>query len=226
MVTYLTALGRLITKEENGTQIPVVVIGSEEYHLDADELMVWSSLHWNFLNQSDLEKEYLSRRNQARIYNDVSFEYLVQRLKVRKLIAECTDYLAADALYGLLSELRIRPVRFGIWDRIRSCCYLYFVKGVPVRVCIDGYFGTAITPNERKVLQLSKSTGVTAAEIIQCAEKNIQELSSEDDVMEELYIAPNETADTLMTASRFSRLKSDVLQAVANLYLKKKIIFE
>ena len=95
-----------------------------------------------------------------------------------------------------------------------------------MRECIDGYFGTAITPNEKKVLLLSKSTGVTAAEIIQCAEKNIQKLGSEDDVMDKLYIASDETADTLMTASRFSRLKSDVLQAVANLYLKKKIIFE
>lgn len=226
MVTYLTALGRLITKENNGTQMPVVVIGSEEYYLDADELMVWSSLHWNFLNQSDLEKEYLSRRSKARMFNDVSFEYLVQRLKTRKLIAAGTDYLAADALYGLLSELQIRPVRFGIWDRIRSCCYLYFVKGVPMRECVKAYFAIPITSNEKKVLQLSKATGVTAAEIIQCAEKNIRGLHNEDDVMEKLYIASDETEDTIMTKSRFNRLKSDVLQAVVNLYLKKKIIFE
>lgn len=95
-----------------------------------------------------------------------------------------------------------------------------------MRECVKAYFAIPITSNEKKVLQLSKATGVTAAEIIQCAEKNIRGLHNEDDVMEKLYIASDETEDTIMTKSRFNRLKSDVLQAVVNLYLKKKIIFE
>ena len=54
MVTYYTAMGRLATKEERGTKIPVVIIDEEEFHIGADELMVWISLHWNFLNRMDL----------------------------------------------------------------------------------------------------------------------------------------------------------------------------
>ena len=150
----------------------------------------------------------------------------MQRLETRKLIAASTDYLAADALYGLLSELQIRPVRFGVWDRIRSIAHLYFVKGIPMVDCIAAYFDMNITPNEKKVLQLSKSTGVTTAEIIQCAEKNIYAIMNEDDEMDKLYINSDTTADTIIIESRFSQLKSDILQAVANLYLKKKIIFE
>ena len=226
MVTYYTALGRLITRDENGTRMPIVIVNDKEYCLGVDELIIWSSLHWNFLNKPELEKEYITRRNTARIYNDVSFEYILKRLETRKLIVSCSNYLAADALYGLLSELQIRPIRFGVWDRIRSCAHLYFVNGTPFIDCIAAYFGTHTTPNEKQVLRLSKSVGITTAEIIQCAEKSIRTMRSEDDIMTKLYHDSAVTTDTINADSRFSQLKSDVLQAVANLYLKKKIIFE
>ena len=55
MVTYYTALGRLVPKEENGTRIPIVIIDNDEFHMSVDELLVWGSLHWNFLNKEDLK---------------------------------------------------------------------------------------------------------------------------------------------------------------------------
>lgn len=226
MVTYYTALGRLATREEKGTRIPIVIIDDKEFHLDADELMVWVSVHWNFLNRIDLEREYNRRRDEARIFNDISFEYVVKRLEQRRMIVSATEYLAADALYKLVSELRIRPVRFRVYDRLKSCFHLYFIKGLPLKLCLTAYFGEKITQNERKVLELSENTGVTAAEIIQCAEKNIKSIKDEEDIMAKLYDDPDTTSDTINTVSRFSQLKTDVLQAVANLYLKKKIVFE
>lgn len=226
MVTYYTALGRLITRAENGVRNPVVVIDDREYNLSDDELMVWVSLHWNFLNWGDLEKEYNRRRNIARIFNDCSFRHVVDRLVQRKMITSGTDYLAADALYNLVGELRIRPIRFGVLDRVKSCAVLYFTKGIPLNQCIAAYFGTELSQNEKKILQLSEHAGVTTAEIIQCAEKNITTIQNEEDIMDELYADEQSTAQTIFSASRFSQLKIDVLQAVTNLYLKKKIIFE
>lgn len=44
--------------------------------------------------------------------------------------------------------------------------------------------------------------------------------------MDKLYNDEESTFETIATYSRFSTLKSDVVKAVANLYLKKKIIFE
>lgn len=226
MVTYYTALGRLTTKEENGTKIPVVIIDDNEFHLDSDELMVWVSVHWNFLNRIELEREYNRRRDEARIFNDISFEYLLKRLEQRRMIVSATEYLAADALYKLVSELRIRPIRFRTCDKLKSCFHLYFVKGLPFKLCVNAYFGKKMTNNEKKVLELSENTGVTASEIIQCAEKNIESIKDEEDIMEKLYDDPDTTSDTINTASMFSQLKTDVLQAVVNLYLKKKIVFE
>ena len=86
-------------------------------------------------------------------------------------------------------------------------------------------FGTKITQNERNVLKLSRRVGITASEIIRCAENNVRKISSEDDIMDKLY-NNGETYETMAIQSRFSELKSDVVRAVANLYLKKRIIFE
>lgn len=226
MVTYYTALGRLVTKEDNGTRIPIVIIDNEEFHMSVDELIIWGSLHWNFLNKEDLEKEYDRRKRNAHIFNDNSFEQTLERLERRQLVNCATDYLAADALYGLIGKLRIRPIKFSAFDKIKSCAYMYFDKGLPLLSCIQTFFGTEITPNEKNVLKLSEKVGVTAAEIIRCMEKNIKSIDNEADMMDKLYKDDDITEDDIITASRFSHLKTEILHTVSNLYLKKKIVFE
>lgn len=225
MVTYYTALGRMTTKVYNGAKIPVIIVDDTEYHMSIDELIIWGALQWSFLDKEALEKEYGRRKAKHRIFNDVSFEQTLNRLKVRGLVVYGTDYLAADALYRLIGTLKIRPIRIDTMDRLKSMLYLYFIKGVPIKKCYGTYFGTRITQNERNVLKLSRRVGITASEIIQCAENNISRISSEDDIMSNLY-NKGETYETMAIQSRFSELKSDVVRAVANLYLKKKIIFE
>ena len=226
MVTYYTALGRMITKNENGTKIPVIVIEDSEYQMSIDELIIWGSLHWNFLVKDALEKEYSRKKTKNRIFNDTSFEQTLRRLETRGLVVSGTDYLAADALYGLIGKLKIRPVRFALADKLKSMAYLYFVQGVPFAKCYTAYFGTEITPNEKNVLRLSKRVGITASEIIKCAENDIKDIKSEDDIMDKVYSQEEATFETIAVQSRFSELKSDIVKAVANLYLKKKIIFE
>ena len=226
MVTYYTALGRLITKEEDGTRVPVIMIDDSEYYMSIDELIIWGSLHWSFLDKEAIEKEYSRRKAKNRIFNDVSFEQTLNRLITRGLVVSGTDYLAADALYGLIGTLKIRPVKFSVFDKLKSVMYLYLEKGLTFKECYNAYFGTEITPNEKNVLRLSKRVGITASEIIKCAENNITDIGSEDDIMDKLYNDEETTYETIAVQSRFSELKSDIVKAVANLYLKKKIIFE
>ena len=226
MVTYYTALGRMITREENGARIPVIVIENTEYQLNVDELIVWGSLQWCFLDKESLEKEYSRRKAKNRLFNDISFEQTLSRLLSRGLIVTGTDYLAADALYGLIGTLKIRPIKFSLLDKIQSMAYLYFEKGVSLKDCFGTYFGEKITPNEKNILRLSKRVGLSASEIIKCAENNISSIESEDDVMDKLSNDNETTYETIAIQSRFSEVKSDIIKAVANLYLKKKIIFE
>ena len=194
--------------------------------MNIDELIIWGSLHWNFLVKDALEKEYSRKKTKNRIFNDTSFEQTLRRLETRGLVVSGTDYLAADALYGLIGKLKIRPVRFALADKLKSMAYLYFVQGVPFAKCYTAYFGTEITPNEKNVLRLSKHVGISASEIIKCAENNITDSKSEDDIMDKLYNDDETTYETMAVHSRFSEQKTDIVKAVANLYLKKKIVFE
>lgn len=134
-----------------------------------------------------IEKEYSRRKKKNRIFNDVSFEQTLDRLITRGLVVSGTDYLAADALYGLIGTLKIRPIKFSLFDKLQSMTYLYFKKGFTLRECYNTYFGTEITQNEKNVLRLSKNVGVSASEIIKCAENNISEIKSENDIMDKLY---------------------------------------
>ena len=226
MVTYYTALGRMVTQWNGTARIPVVLIEGDEFHLSVDELLVWGSLHWNILNKEMLEREYSRRKAKDRIFNDTSFEQILKRLETRGLVISGTDYLAADALYNLIGKLRIRPVRFTLWDKINSFLYMYFKKGLTLKRCKQLFFDDKITESERNILQLSKRVGITAAEIIQCVEKNVLKIKDEEEIMKRLYTDSAVTYETILAHSRFSALKSEVLQSVANLYLKKKIIFE
>lgn len=226
MVTYYTSLGRMITKNENGAKIPIIIVEDTEYSLSIDELIIWGTLHWRFMDKEAVEREYGHRKAKNRIFNDVSFEQTLNRLEVRGLVVSGTDYLAADALYGLVGTLKIRPVKIALTDKIKSMLYMYFVKGLTLKESYITYFGSKITANERSVLRLSKRVGITASEIIKCAENDIKSIEDEEDIMEKVYGDENETYKTLANSSRFSALKTDVIRAVVNLYLQRKIIFE
>ena len=226
MVTYYTALGRMVTKKKDGVQTPIIVIEDSEFEVSVDELILWGTLHWNFSDKEALEKEYSRRKAKNRIFNDTSFEQTLNRLENRGLVVSGTDYLAADALYGLIGKLKIRPIRFSFVDKIKSMAYLYFVKGLPFTKCYETYFGVQFTENERNILRLSRNVGITTAEIIQCAENDIKNIKTEDDIMDSIYSKEDATFETISVQSRFSEVKCDFVKAVANLYLKKKIIFE
>lgn len=177
------------------------------------------------MDKETLEREYSRRKAKNRIFNDVSFEQTLQRLEVRGLVVSGTDYLAIDALYGLIGNLKIHPVKMRLYDKLKSIAYLYFSEGIPFKKCFNLYFGEQTTSDEKNILKLSSRIGITASEIIRCAENDVKNIKSEDELMEKIY-GDSETYETISTNSRFSEVKADIIKAVAGLYLKKKIIFE
>ena len=216
----------LLSKKENGARIPVVMVEGSEFMMTINEFIVWGSLHWCFKDKKSLEREYSRKKANNRLFNDVSFEQTLNRLVTRGLVVFGTDYLAVDALYGFIGTLKIKPVRFSLADKLRSICYHYFKKGLTLKECYDVYFGYEITPNEKRVLILSKYVGISVSEIIKCAENNITTIRSEHDIMDKLYTDRDTTYESIAIQSKFSTLKLDIVKAIVTLYLKKKIIFE
>lgn len=67
---------------------------------------------------------------------------------------------------------------------------------------------------------------LSTAEIIKCIEQKALDFSSEDELMEILYHDDYTTSENIAEETRHSPKCRSVLTSVANLYLRKQIIFE
>ena len=107
MVTYYTALGRMITREENGARIPIIMVDDSEYQMTVDELIIWGSLHWCFLDKEALEKaitEYkLDDKFKASVY--------AKKIERRQKRANLTDF-------DRFKVMRLRQKRSAIKGKI------------------------------------------------------------------------------------------------------------
>ena len=83
-------------------------------------------------------------------------------------------------------------------------------------------------PNQREaqVLALSKQALLSTAELIKCAEAGVSDLSTDQKVMAALYNDDFTTCDNIRWEMMQAGSREDVTLAVANLYLRKQIIFE
>ena len=96
---------------------------------------------------------------------------------------------------------------------------------MPLLECIKTFFGTEVTPNEKNVLKLSEKPELPQPEIIKCMEKNIKSIDNEVDMMDKLYADDDATEDSIITNSRFSHLKTEVLAAVIKSVFEEKDCF-
>jgi len=80
--------------------------------------------------------------------------------------------------------------------------------------------------NERRVYHLSQQALLSTAELIKCVEYDIHTIHSDSQLMEALYADDTTTSDNIADMVRPFGCCRPVLQAVANLYLRRQIIFE
>lgn len=66
---------------------------------------------------------------------------------------------------------------------------------------------------------------LSTAELIKCVEQGVQDLSTEKKILAALYDDDDTTSDNIGSLMQVSRSKEPVTLAVANLYLRKQIIF-
>lgn len=221
MVEYFVTKGKLVLKNE----VPLVVADRNEKALSQIEFILWTSLHWKILNKESLEVEFSRRMNKYHMHGDVSFEQTLVRLKNRGLIASKSDYLAADALYNLLKDLYVVP--FGTVNVIKRAFtfILMFIKGAPLDKCREAMDNFKVSELEKRIITFSKRIKVSGAEIIRINDKNLWDIKSEENIAPLAYEG-NEDMNNIGNYTRFSENKTEVLEAIVNLYLKKQIIFE
>lgn len=224
MIQFYTAIGRYALREADGKKIPVVVLREgREYALDDQEQIVWFSLLWQIHTLDELRTVYRKWMQQTHTCGESLLDDCLDRMEAKGLITHGRDYVGIDAVYQLLSPLLIIPAPeslYGQWNAFRHLRS----KGVPLSDAKQVF--QRVTKAEKRVLHLVQNQVLSTSEVIQCVEKGIHTVKTEEDILNALYSDEITTSDNIGIVSRFSTEQLPVLQAVVNLYLKKQILFE
>lgn len=224
--TLYTAVGHLKKKNEGiGQTYPVIMVNRQEHLMDMQEMTVWTALCWRLLDFKQLQNKYEQlARNLP--YSKYTLESCVERLKTRGLIAAGTGDTDFDALYDLLGSLYVVPITEKFALRLVTFLKLVLIKGVSFEKARILFQRDRPTEQEVRVIALSKQALLSTAELIKCFDVGAQDIASGHKLMDALYNDSDTTSDNIAYLMQTSQNKALVTTAVANLYLRKQIIFE
>lgn len=227
MTKLYTAVGRIEFRGKvKGNVCPMVVLNKKEYILDIQEMMLWSILNWRILCEDEIETLYNNRASETGYMNHRSAMECIGRLVQRGLVAKGEGETGADTLYDLLSGLYVVPISENPVLRLFSFVKLTVFKSVPYSVTKQIFSKDKRNEDEQKVMLLANQAILSTAEIIKCAELNTYEFDTEEALLDTLYHDEYTTSENIAHSVRLMKKCRPVITSVANLYLRKQIIFE
>lgn len=222
-----TAVGKFKMKGSiNGMRCPLVTIGGREYILDMQEMILWTVLNWRILSMEETAALYEKKTQETGFLSHRPMEECMRRLIQRGLVAEGTGDTGADALYDLLSELYVIPISESIFLRAFSFIRLTVFGGIPFSVTKKIFCRDRRSDGEKKVMRLANQAVLSTAEIIKCIDQNALRFATDEELLDILYHDDYTTSENIAYAVRFLPQCRPVIASVANLYLRKQIIFE
>ena len=222
-----TAVGRFERRvDAGGRSCPVILLGGKEYMVDLQEMVVWTSLNWRIVKKEEISPLYEKVCRGNVFLSERSLDLCIDRLLVRGLLVSGTGETEYDALYDLLSSLYITPAEGSRPLKLFTFCKLLLVNRVPFSAAKILLAKDKRTPREEQIMQLARQALLSTAEIIRCMEKDIRYLPDEESILEYLYDDRDTTSDNIAYLVKSSLSSKAVTLAVANLYLRKQIIFE
>lgn len=222
-----TAVGKFQMKGSiHGMRCPLVTIGSREFILDMQEMILWTILNWRILTEDEIAVLYEKKSQETGFLSHRSAEECMHRLIQRGLIAEGAGDTGADALYDLLSELYVIPISENLFLRAISFIRLTFLSRLPYSVTKKIFRRDKRNDSEKKVMRIANQATLSTAEIIKCIDQNALSFTSDKDLLDILYHDDYTTSDNIAYAVRSLPQCRPVVTSIANLYLRKQIIFE
>ena len=222
-----TAVGKFHVKGSIGSmRCPLVTIGGREFILDMQEMMLWTVLNWRILTEDEIYLLYEKKVQETGFMSARSAEECVRRLVQRGLIAKGSGDTGADALYDLLSELYVIPISENLFLRMISFIRLTLFSRLPYSITKKIFSKDKRNDNEKKVMRLANRAILSTAEIIKCIEQNVLSFTTDEDLLNVLYHDEYTTSDNIAYAVRSLPQCRPVITSIANLYLRKQIIFE
>lgn len=222
-----TAVGKFHVKGSVGSmRCPLVTIGGREFILDMQEMMLWTVLNWRILTEDEIYLLYEKKIQETGFMSAQSAEECVRRLVQRGLIARGSGDTGEDALYDLLSELYVIPISENLFLRMISFIRLTLFSRLPYSVTKKIFSKDKRNDNEKKVMRLANRAILSTAEIIKCIDQNVLSFTTDEDLLNVLYHDEYTTSDNIAYAVRSLPQCRPVITSIANLYLRKQIIFE
>lgn len=220
-----TAVGIMRQRRgEKGMTYPYVEIGKNEYHLDIQEMLLWSVLNWRILSANEIKNIYEKKVSELGLGCHKTMEACQYHLIQRGLIAEGMGETAADALYDLLSNLYIVPISENIFLRIISFVKLTF-KGFSFKTTKRILLRDKRSDGEKKIMYLANQAIFSTAEIIKCVEADKTQFANDEEILNTIYHDEHTTSENIAFSVKHSTACRLVLKDVANLYLRQQIIF-
>ena len=222
-----TAVGKFHIKGSvGGMRCPLVTLGGRGFILDLQEMTLWTILNWRILTEEEIYLLYEKKVQETGFLSSRSAEECVRRLVQRGLIAKGIGDTGADALYDLLSELYVIPISENLFLRVISFIRLTFFSRIPYSVTKRIFSKDKRSDSEKKVMRLANQAVLSTAEIIKCIDQNVLTFATDEDLLDVLYHDDYTTSDNIAYSVRFLPQCRPVITSVANLYLRKQIIFE
>lgn len=222
-----TAVGRL-TKElsSQGIDYPIVLLRNREYQLDTQELIVWTCLSWRVVRRPEIDTFYAKMTENTPFVPSRTLDACVDRLLVRGLIVCGSGETEYDALYDLLSGMYIMPVGRNRLLQMYTALKLLWQARIPLSSVKNIFRRDRRTPNEKQVMSLANQVLLSTAEIIRCVEMGVEVLPSKESIIDHIYSDRDTTSDNIAALVKTAPCTKNVIVAVANLYLRKQILFE
>lgn len=224
--TLYTAVGHFQRKSTAHGSYPVIIIDQQEYMVDIQEMILWTCLNWRFLTLEQLQRHYEQKVQGLDAAPSRPLEACVARLVTRGLAASGTGDTGLDALYDLLGGLYVVPVSSSVLLRVCVFLKLTLRDHIPIYKAGRLFRTDRPSPEERRVLELSKQALLSTAELIKCVETQTYDVSTCDKLLTALYDDTETTSRNISFLMRDKPSTVPVLTAISNLYLRQQIIFQ
>ena len=225
MVKLYTAVGRFEAKPKIGGKIPTVTVNMKEAVLQIEEMILWACLMWNIVTKDEARNAFEKKALEYGV-DPERFDAVLERLQVRHLVVSAEADRCDEALYKLLANLYVIPMRSSLSVKIKVFFRLILRDRVPVSVAKIIFRRENYTDMEKKVLHLAKQAHLSCAEILKCIEENITDVSTSKKVLDALYDDDYSTCDNLVWFMRFYDNHKSILEAISTLYLNRNVIFD
>ena len=226
MIRLYTAVGRFeLQKDGNGRKQPIVIVNQKESALSREEMVLWSCLMWNIMTKEEVGESYEKKALQVGL-EPPRFEAVLQRMETRHLIISAEAEKGDSALYRLLANLYVVPIRSSFFVKVQAFLRLLFLEGVPFSTAKILFRSEQHTDMERKVLHLASQTYLSCAEILKCIAEGVTDVSSSEKVLKALYDDDYSTCDNLGWFMQFYDNHRQILEAISMLYLNRNVIFD